>query len=352
MAAEGGRVVTVAGASGLLGGELLKVLRELAFPVGEVRPVRDSVETPGADEAEETEVEFDDQPIDLIDPSPKVYEGADLAFFAGSSDDAGNAAKLSIARVPLSVDLSGRFADNTDVPLVLAEVNAAALGPLPPRALLAVPDAATAIVALALAPLHRAFGVRRAIVSTYESASGLGRPGMDELGKQIRALFNYQSAEPALFPRPLAFNAIPQVAELEADGRTRAEHAMTRGLARLLDGLEGAPAGAPQVIATRVWVPVFSGHSASITLETEKPLTLDEARRVLVEAPAVEVSDDPEEGEYPVNGEALGGDDVAVGRLRVDGDRTLSLWVTADNLRRGAAIAGVKLAEAVLSRRG
>lgn len=348
------RVVTVAGAAGLLGIELLRLLSENAFPVGELRPVRETDATPPETDLEKPDsVEWLDDDLPLRNSDAAAYEGADLAFLTGSPEDAGNAAKLSFTRVPVTIDLSGRFADNLDVPLVLAELGDSALEKLPPRALIAVPDAATAIVALALAPLHAAFGLKHVTLSTYEAASGRGRAGMDELGKQIRALFNYQPVEPSVFPRAIAFNAVPQVDALEADGHTRGERAMISGLTRLLRAVPGAPATTPQIFATRAWVPIFSGHSVSITLETEKSFTAEDARTVLMKAAAIEIHDDPEEGEYPVNGEAVGGDVVLLGRMRTpvqSAGTRLAFWVTADNLRRGSALAAVRVAEALLAR--
>lgn len=356
------RVVAIAGAAGILGGELLRMLEESAFGVGELRPLADALELePQAGSTDSTEgpaddaktdvgpklhVDFLDEEIPLRVASPESFDGCDVVFLAGTPEQAGRLAKLSFLKAACTIDLSGRFAGDEDVPLILPGVNDQDVAALPKRTLVAVPDAATAIVALALAPLHRVAGLKFVTVTTFEAASGMGRAGMDELGRQIRELFNYRSIDPRIFPKPIAFNCIPQVDAFEATGYTRAETALGRGVARVLAVMEGSPV----VHATRVWVPVFSGHSASITIETERPLSVADARAALAEAEGVEVLDDPAEGDYPVNGDTVGGDTVVVGRLRQDGERRLTLWVAADNLRRGAATAAVRLAEAILSR--
>lgn len=337
--------VAIAGAGSLLGTELLRTLENENAPVEELRPLADVAELDEEIDSDQEEkraektVSWREEDVDIRVASPEQFDGCDLAFLAGTPEQAGRLAKLSFPRCRLTVDLSGRFADSDDVPLVLPETGL----PVVPKehAMVAVPDAATAIVALALAPIHKLSRIKHASVSTYESASGLGRPGMDELGKQIRELFNYRQPEAVVFPKSLAFNCLPHVDAFEANGFTRSELSMARGVARILGG-------GVQVLATRVWVPVFSGHSASIVIETEAPLDVKAVRAALDEADGVSVVDDIGEGIYPVNGETVGGEVVEIGRLRVEGNR-LAMWIAADNLRRGSALAAARVAEALLT---
>ncbi len=334
--------VAIAGAGSLLGNELLRTLEAENAPVEDLRPLADVAELeaePESEGASARTVTWREDDVDVRVASPEAFEGCDVAFLAGTTEQAGRLAKLSFPRCRLTIDLSGRFADSDDVPLVLAETGLPALPK--EHAFVAVPDAATAMVALALAPLHKKAKIKTAIVSTYEAASGLGRPGMDELGRQIRELFNYRPVESTVFPKALAFNCLPQIDAFEGNGYTRAELSMARGVARILGG-------GVNVLSTRVWVPVFSGHSASVVIETETPLDAKAARAALDEAEGVKVVDDPVEGEYPVNGDAVGGDTVDVGRIRADGTR-LSLWIAADNLRRGGALTAARIAQTVLA---
>jgi len=293
-------------------------------------------------------VEFRGDDVEMLAADAKSLDGVDVLFLAGTAQQAGELAKLAFTRgVRLIIDLSGRFADEPDVPLVLTSVNPAALASLPSRALVAVPDAATAIAAAALAPIAAAAGLVRVHASTYESASGMGKAGMDELGKQIKELFNYRSADAVLFPRSLAFNALPRVGPFAKGGFTEAERFFSRGLNRLL----GGPEIGPKVTATRAWIPAFSGLAVSMVVDTKRPLALDEVRTLLAAHDALEVTDDPAEDEFPVSGDTVGGDTVAVGRLRADeSDPTrLLLWAAADNVRFGGALAAVKIAKDVLA---
>lgn len=329
-------VIAVAGASGLLGAEILRAVEE-SLPVTEMRPIAAKNET--------APVEFRDEDVELFAPDAKSFDGVDVLFLAGTAQQATDLAKIAFPRgVRLIVDLSGRFADEPEVPLVLTTVNPGALGSLPARALVAVPDSITAIAATALAPIAAAAGVARVHAASYESASGMGKPGMDELGKQIKELFNYRSPDATVFPRSLAFNALPRVGGFAAAGYTEAERFFARGLARLLGG-------EPKVTSTRAWIPAFSGHSVSLVIETKKPLTADAARKALAAHDAIELVDDPAEDQFPVNGDTIGGDTVAVGRVRNDESdpSRLLLWAAADNVRIGGALAAVKIAKDVLS---
>lgn len=292
-------------------------------------------------------MEFREEDVELLAADAKTFEGVDVLFLAGSPQQATELAKLAFpVGVRLIVDLSGRFADEPDVPLVLTSVNPSAIASLPARALVAVPDAATSIAATALAPLAAAAGIARVHASTYESASGMGKPGMDELGLQIKELFNYRSAAATIFPRSLAFNALPRVGPFAANDYTESERFFARGLARLLGGEPQ-----PKVSATRAWIPAFSALALSLVVDTKRPLPVSEARAALAAHDTIELADDPAEDEFPVSGDTIGGDTVSVGRIRADESdpSRLLLWATADNVRAGGALAAVRIAKEVLA---
>lgn len=292
-------------------------------------------------------MEFRDDEVELLAADAKSFDGVDVLFLAGTPQQASDLAKLAFPRgVRLLIDLSGRFADEPDVPLVLTSVNPAAVATLPPRALVAVPDAATSIAATALAPIAAAAGIVRVHASTYESASGMGKAGMDELGKQIKELFNYRSAAATIFPRSLAFNALPRVGPFSTNDDTEAERFFARGLSRLLGGEPPV-----KVTATRAWIPAFSGLAISLVVDLKRPLPVAEARALLAAHDTLELTDDPAEDEFPVTGDTVGGDTVSVGRLRADESdpSRLLLWAAADNVRAGGALAAVRIAKEVLA---
>jgi aspartate-semialdehyde dehydrogenase len=245
------------------------------------------------------------------------------------------------------IDNSSAFRYDDDVPLVVSEVNPEAAKHRP-RGIIANPNCSTMQMLVALAPLHRAAGIERINVCTYQSVSGAGRSGMEELGKQTAAMLNFQNHEPGKFPVQIAFNLIPHIDEFLDNGFTKEEMKMVWETRKILGD------DSIQVNPTAVRVPVFYGHSEAVHLETRRKLTVAEARQLLEAAPGVEVVDERTAGGYPTPvTHAAGTDAVYVGRLREDisHPRGLDLWIVSDNIRKGAALNAVQLAELVVKER-
>jgi aspartate-semialdehyde dehydrogenase len=242
------------------------------------------------------------------------------------------------------IDNSSAFRRDDDVPLVVAEVNPEALKHRP-RGIVANPNCSTMQMLVALAPLHRAAGIERINVATYQSVSGTGRRALEELGRQTAGLLNFQSVEPQVYPVQIAFNVIPHGGDFLDNGYTSEEMKLVWETQKILGN------AAIAVNATVVRVPVFYGHSEAVSIETRDKLTADAARALLRDAPGVEVVDEPVAGGYPTPvTHASGRDPVFVGRIREDlsHPRGLNLWIVADNIRKGAALNAVQIAELLL----
>jgi aspartate-semialdehyde dehydrogenase len=327
--------VGVIGATGAVGKELVEVLGRRRFPVTKLRLFasgRSAGTRVGTPLGETTIEEF----------TPEKARDLDLALLAVSGDfSRAHAPALTEAGV-IVVDNSSAFRLEEDVPLVVPEVNAAALGH---ARLIANPNCTTAILVVALAPLHRAFGLRRVIVSTYQAASGAGAEGMAELERESRRVL-VEGAKPAaeVFAHPLAFNVIPHIDSFQPNGYTREEMKVVWETRKIM-GLPDLP-----VSCTAVRIPTMRVHAESVTIETERPVTPEAAREVLRAAKGVRVVDDPAAKLYPMPITATGQDDCEVGRIRrnlVFGDHGLDLFVCGDQLLKGAALNAVQIAERV-----
>ncbi len=240
------------------------------------------------------------------------------------------------------VDNTSRFRNEADVPLVIPEVNPEAIGGYATRNIIANPNCSTIQMLVALKPIHRAVGIERINVATYQAVSGAGRGLVEDLASQTARLLNGMAVENPTTPKQIAFNVLPQIDTFEENGYTREEMKMVWETRKILGDAE------IQVNPTAVRVPVFFGHSEAIHIETRDKITAQEARRLLEQAPGVEVLDQPEPGGYPTPvTEGADGDEVFVGRIREDisHPRGLNLWVVADNVRKGAALNSVQIAE-------
>jgi aspartate-semialdehyde dehydrogenase len=312
------RVVAVVGATGIVGQEILSVLAERQFPVADVRAM-------ASGESEGNRVAFGARQLRVVAVNQDELRGAHLVFFAADTGVSRRFASATAAAGAAVIDLSGCFMDDADRRLVTA-----AGGP-------AVPLAAV------LGPIAAAAGLRRVCVATYEPASGIGRAGVSEMSGQAIDLLHGRGVEAAAFTRQIGFNCIPAVGALDAEGHSESERLLATALRRVLD----RPALA--VIATAVRVPVFFGLGVAAAVETERPLAAGEARRILREAPGILLSDD-EAGAYTTPVEAVGTDAVHVGRVRSDPSvpAELCLWAAIDNVRKGAALNAVEIAEIAL----
>jgi aspartate-semialdehyde dehydrogenase len=332
--------VAVVGATGNVGREMLAVLAEREFPCDEVAAVASSRSTG-------SEVEFGDtgkmlkcQNIEHFD-----WAGWDIALFAAGSGPAQEYAPKAAAAGCVVIDNSSFYRMDPDVPLIVPEVNPDAIEGYARKNIIANPNCSTAQMVVALKPLHDAAGIRRVVVSTYQSVSGAGKQGMDELFQQSRAIFVGDQVESQKFTKQIAFNVIPHIDAFLDDGSTKEEWKMVVETKKILDPKI-------KVSATCVRVPVFVGHSESINIEFERELSAEAAQDILREAPGVMLIDKREDGGYVTPIECVGDGATYVSRVREDPtvESGLNIWCVSDNLRKGAALNAVQIAE-LLGRR-
>jgi aspartate-semialdehyde dehydrogenase len=326
--------VAVVGATGNVGKEMLAILDERQFPVDEVAALA-SRRSMG------TEVSFGDRTLRCQDLEQFDFAGWDIALFAIGSE----ATKLHAPRAARAgcvvIDNSSLYRYEPDVPLVVPEVNADAVMGYTQRGIIANPNCSTAQMVVALKPLHDRARIRRVVVSTYQSVSGTGKEAMDELWNQTKGMYvPGQEVAPKVYPRQIAFNVIPHIDSFMEDGSTREEWKMMVETKKILDP-------AIKVTATCVRVPVFVGHSEAVNVEFEDFLDEDEARDILREAPGCMVIDKREAGGYVTPVECVGDYATFISRIRQDGtvENGLNLWIVSDNLRKGAALNAVQIAE-------
>jgi aspartate-semialdehyde dehydrogenase len=341
MAGDGYRVGVV-GATGAVGTTILEVLAERGFPAAEVVPF-------SSERSAGTKLPYDGRELECRPLSAEAIGGLDLALSSAGG-------KVSAEWAPRLVQAGAVVVDNTsywrmheDVPLVVAEVNPDALDAH--RGIVANPNCSAMQMLVALGPIHRAVGIERIVVSTYQPVSGTGRRAMQELEAQTHAVLHGSEVPPAqVYPHRIAFNVVPQVETFKAgDDYTTEERKMMAETRKIL----GATEEELKISATCVRVPVLKGESESVNVQTREPLAPEECRRLLAGAPGVMVVDSPGDGVYPLATEAAGRDQVLVGRIRSDPshERCLNMWIVSDNLRKGAATNAVQVAE-LLHQRG
>ncbi|MEG3193307.1 aspartate-semialdehyde dehydrogenase [Lysobacter sp. D1-1-M9] len=330
--------VAIVGATGAVGEALLKILAERQFPIGRLHVLASERSAGG-------KVDFGARQLVVQDLATFDPAGIDIALFsAGGSVSKQYAPKFAAAGAVV-IDNSSAFRYDDDVPLVVAEVNPEALRNRP-RGIIANPNCSTMQMLVALAPIHRQAGIERINVATYQSVSGTGRRALEELGRQTAGMLSFQEAKPEVYPVQIAFNVIPHGGEFTDNGYTSEEMKLVWETRKILGD------DAIGVNATVVRVPVFYGHSEAVHLETREKIGAAQARALLEQAPGVEVVDEHADGGYPTPvTHASGRDPVYVGRIREDisHPRGLSLWVVSDNIRKGAALNAVQLAELVIA---
>jgi aspartate-semialdehyde dehydrogenase len=326
--------VAVVGATGAVGEQMREVLEEREFPVGELRLLA-SGRSAGQFLA------FRDKQIRVGVLDEQSFDGIDIGLFSAGGNVSAKFAPIAVAAGAVVVDNTSYFRMESDIPLVVPEVNAKEIGHYQNRGIIANPNCSTIQMVVALKPIHDAARIKRVVVSTYQSVSGAGRKAMDELSQQVTALYNGRELEIEKFPHQIAFNCIPHIDAFVDGGYTKEEVKLMNETRKIL----GEPS--LRVSATSVRVPVFCSHSESINVETEKKLTAADVKAILREAPGVVVADEPENNVYPMAIEAVGKDATYVGRIREDDSvpNGLNLWVVADNLRKGAALNAVQIAE-------
>ena len=327
--------VDVVGATGAVGEALLSILAERKFPVERLVPL-------ASERSAGSKVDFGGKSLTVRDLADHDFAGTDIAFFSAGGPVSREHAPRAAAAGAVVIDNTSEFRYADDVPLVVSEVNGHAIARYGKRNIIANPNCSTMQMLVALAPIHRAAQIERINVATYQSVSGAGRSGLDELGRQTAALLNFQKASPAKFPAQIAFNLIPHIDDFQDNGYTREEMKMVWETRKILED------ESVQVNPTCVRVPVFYGHAEAVHVETRAKLRGDEARALLAKAPGVVVVDQRKPGGYPTPaGHASGKDEVFVGRIREDisHPRGLDLWIVSDNIRKGAALNAVQVAE-------
>jgi aspartate-semialdehyde dehydrogenase len=329
--------VAVVGATGAVGREILKTLAERNFPVKEVAAVA-SGRTAGS------QVSFGEKSVLTVQSLDRFdFKGWDIGLFSpGASVSAIHAPRAAAAGC-IVIDNTSQFRMDRDVPLVVPEVNPQALARIP-RGIIANPNCSTIQMVVALKPLHDRFHIRRVVVATYQSVSGAGKEGMDELFNQTKATYVNDPVKVEQFTKPIAFNCIPHIDKFMEDGSTKEEWKMVVETRKILD-----PDIA--VFATCVRVPVFIGHAEAVTVEFDRPVTASEAREVLRAAPGVSVVDSREDGGYITPIDCQGEDATFVSRIRKDPTvaNGLGLWIVSDNLRKGAALNAIQIAETLIA---
>lgn len=330
--------VAVVGATGNVGREMLNILSERAFPADEVVALasRRSVGN---------EVTFGDTTLKCKTLDDYDFKGIDIALMSAGSAVSKDWSPKIAKQGAVVIDNSSCWRMDKDVPLVVPEVNANAIAGYTKKGIIANPNCSTAQMVVALKPLHDFAKIKRVVVATYQSVSGAGKEGMDELFEQTRAIFVNDPIEPKKFSKQIAFNLIPHIDVFMEDGSTKEEWKMVAETHKILDP-------AIEVIATCVRVPVFVGHSEAVYIECEKPIDVADARRVLREAPGVMVVDKREPGGYTTPLECVGDYATFVSRIRKDPTvkNGLAMWVVSDNLRKGAALNAVQIAESLSAR--
>ncbi len=331
--------VAVVGATGNVGREMLNILAERGFPTSQVIALA-STRSTGRD------ISFGDGILKVKALDHYDFKGTDIVLMSAGSAVAKTWAPKIAAAGAIVIDNSSFWRMDREVPLIVPEVNAHVLEAGFKKGIIANPNCSTVQLVVALKPLHDMATIKRVVVSTYQSVSGAGRDAMDELFRQTRAVFVADPIEKGAFTKQIAYNVIPHIDEFLDSGYTKEEWKMMVETQKILDPNI-------QVTATCVRVPVFIGHSESVTVEFEKPITAERARNVLRESPGVLVIDKREDEGYITPVEAAGDDATYVSRIRKDPtvDNGLSLWIVADNLRKGAALNAVQIAEILINRK-
>jgi aspartate-semialdehyde dehydrogenase len=334
-----GYKVAVVGATGNVGREMLAILAERAFPADEIVAV-------ASRRSQGVEISCGEQTLKAKALDHFDFSDVDICLMSAGSAVSKEWSPRIAAKGAVVIDNSSCWRYDSDVPLVVPEVNADAVAGFRKKGIIANPNCSTAELVVVLKPLHDRARIKRVVVSTYQSVSGAGREAMDELFAQTRAVFVTDPIDPKQFPKRIAFNVIPQIDVFQDDGFTREEWKLVVETKKILD---------PKIklVATCVRVPVFIGHAEAVSIEFDEPISADEAREVLRKAPGCLVVDKREPGGYVTPFECAGEDATYISRIREDAtvDNGLVLWIVSDNLRKGAALNAVQIAECLINRK-
>ncbi|MDL1970553.1 MAG: aspartate-semialdehyde dehydrogenase [Candidatus Desulfofervidaceae bacterium] len=331
--------VAVVGATGAVGNEMRKTLEQRNFPVKNLKLLA-SKRSVGK------KFTFHGEEIPVEELTEDSFQDIQIALFSAGASVSKQYAPLAAAAGAVVIDNSSAFRQEPDIPLVVPEVNPHAIAQYKNRGIIANPNCSTIQMVVALKPIHDVARIKRVIVATYQAVSGTGQKAIDELETQVRQLFNLKPVTPNVYPYQIAFNCLPHIDVFFENGYTKEEMKMYYETKKIMED------DSITVSATCVRVPVFYGHSEAVHMELEKKLTASEVREILSKAPGVIVVDDPSHNLYPLAIEAAGKDEVFVGRIREDlaFENGIAFWVVADNIRKGAALNAVQIAEILLDK--
>jgi aspartate-semialdehyde dehydrogenase len=324
--------IAIVGATGLVGQEFLKILHQRSFPVASIKLL-------ASERSSGTKLFFNHQEIEVSEVEPKVFRGVDIALFSAGADISRQLSPLAAEAGAVIIDNSAAFRMEPAVPLIVPEVNPGDIEWH--NGIIANPTSTTIQLVVALYPLHKVNPIRRIVVSTYQSVSGSGAAAINELTTQAKLVVEGHSICPHIYTHQIAFNVLPEIDVFMGNGHTKEERGLVEETRKIMHAEDIA------VSATCVRVPVYFGHSEAVNVEFSSPITAEEARKILAQAPGVKVIDDPSVSLYPQPWAATGSDNVFVGRIREDlaCANGLVMWIVADNLRKGAALNAVQIAE-------
>ncbi|MBI5437207.1 MAG: aspartate-semialdehyde dehydrogenase [Nitrosomonadales bacterium] len=331
--------VCILGATGAVGEAMLSILEQRKFPVGNLYPLASS-------RSAGSTVTFHGKEITVLDVEGFDFSKTQIGLFSAGGSVSAKYAPIAAAAGCVVIDNTAHFRYDDDIPLVVPEVNPHAIAQYKNRGIIANPNCSTIQMLVALKPIYDAVGIERINVATYQAVSGTGKEAIDELADQTRALFNQQDVKVEVYPKRIAFNVLPHIDVFMDNGYTKEEMKMVWETRKIMED------DSIMVNPTTARVPVFYGHSEAVHIETRKKITAAEARALLEKAPGVQVVDKREPGGYPTAIEATGQDATLVGRIREDisHPRGLDMWVVSDNVRKGAALNSVQIAEILIAK--
>jgi len=329
--------VAIVGATGLVGQEFIKTLEQRNFPMASLKLL-------ASERSVGKKLLVGGQELEVKEATPESFPGVDIALFSAGAEISRHLSPIAAKAGVVVIDNSAAFRMVPNVPLVVPEVNPEDIEWH--RGIIANPNCSTIQMVVVLAPLHKANPIKRIVVDTYQAVSGTGSAAVDELTTQTRQVLNGQNTIPHVYPHQIAFNVLPEIDVFWDNGYTREEWKLVEETRKIMHAADIA------LSATCVRVPVFTGHSEAVHVEFTRPMSPDEAERILAEAPGVKILDDPAISLYPQPWAAAGTDEVFVGRIRRDASHAngLVMWIVADNLRKGAALNAVQIAEEMISR--
>ncbi len=326
--------IAVAGATGAVGNQMIRCLEEMNFPVH-------SVEFLASSHSVGRELRFKGDLIKVKEMKEDSFKGIDIALFSAGGGTSQRFAPLAAKDGCVVVDNSSAWRMDPKVPLVVPEVNSHAIAQYTEKGIIANPNCSTIQMVVVLNPIHKKYGVKRIVVSTYQAVSGTGKKAIDELFDQTRAMINFLDYETRVYPHRIAFNCLPHIDIFLDNGYTKEEMKMVNETRKIMEDDSIA------VTATTVRVPVFFGHSESVNIETKDPVSGEDVKALLQNSPGIKVMDDPRKNLYPLATDAAGQDLTLVGRIRQDESipNGINMWIVADNIRKGAATNAVQIAQ-------